>query len=151
MRSFLISLLVVLVLVIGYLGYVHFSGGALPTLGLPLGGEKARVRAVTKAFFEHVKFKDQKGLIAYVAPGTNPAEADAYLDKTLGRETEKFDLVSVEIKSIEIDSKQTRARVHVMFYGQDLVAHKPVDLEKIVFLFRTDDGNWLVDIRSLSP
>lgn len=150
MRKFIVVLTVLLIVVLSYLGYAHFSGGAVPTFGLPIGGEKAQIRAVTLAFFEHVKFKNASAFKEFVALGTDPAVVDAYLDKTLGQDTEKIDLIAVEIKSIELDSKQTRARVHVGFMGQDLALHKPVDLEKIVFLYRADD-RWFIDINSLSP
>ena len=57
MRKFFIAFALVLVAALTYLGYAHFSGGAVPTFGLPIGGEKARIRHRVQSFFEDVKLK----------------------------------------------------------------------------------------------
>ena len=40
------TLLVIVLLAGGYLGAAHFSGGAFPTLGLPIGGDRSNRRAL---------------------------------------------------------------------------------------------------------
>ncbi len=52
----------------GYVGVAHFSGGAFPTLGLPLGGELGWLRRTTLSFWEDVQFKDFDRAASYHAP-----------------------------------------------------------------------------------
>lgn len=149
MRKFFIMVLLLAIAAMVYLGYAHFTGGAVPTFGLPIGGEKAHVRVQALAFFEHVKFKNRAAITNFVGSSAAPEETALYLDKTLGMDADQVDLVKVAIKDVELDSMGTRARVKVELSGQDLAANKPFDVEKVIFLYRVAD-RWLVDIKTLS-
>lgn len=151
MRTFIITVALLLALSLGYLSYAHFSGGAWPTFGLPIGGEKAKIRAFVLAFFEHVKFKNTSALASFVAKEKNVSDRAHYLTKTLGIDQEKIDLTSTSIEEIELDSAQMRARVKVKLKGQDLIDYKPIEQVKIIFLYKNSDGAWLIDTENLLP
>lgn len=150
MRKFLIVLALLIVAAAAYLGYAHISGGAVPTFGLPIGGEKMKIRRATLAFFEHVKFKNTSAFTNLVSKDVSPEELDRYLTKTLGIDPDQVDLVSTSIDQIELDSNQTRARVKVHLSGQDLSNKRPLDISKIIFLYQSRDDIWLIDTRSIA-
>jgi hypothetical protein len=149
MRKFFILILVLAIAALGYLGYAHFSGGAVPTFGLPIGGEKAKIRVLSVAFFENVKFKNSSALIHYVENNSSIGEIASYLTKTFGVDADQVDLIKVVIKDIELDSLGTRARVKVELRGHNQLTNKAFDIEKIIFLYKVGE-KWLVDIKSLS-
>lgn len=149
MRKILIILLVLIVLALGYLGYAHLSGGAVPTFGLPLGGEKAHIRARVSAFFEHVKFKNTSALKNFVNSDTSEQTLSAFLSKTLGSDEDDVDLLNVKIEQVEVDSTEQRARVRVELNGINLAQKKPFELSRIIFLYR-QQNLWLVDMMSKS-
>ena len=151
MRTLFILIVVLFALSIGYLGYAHFTGGSLPTFGLPIGGEKAKVRARTLGFFEHVKFKNASALDDFVDSGATAEEVSSYLVKSLGINADYIDLVDVTIEHVELNSSETRARARVSFSGQNLSEKKPFVFTKIIFLYKNVEGEWLVDIKSVAP
>lgn len=148
MRTFFTIFALLLILSLGYLAYAHFTGGSVPTLGLPIGGERAKIRARILSFFEHVKFKNASALTDFVQESTTEAEIIHYLVKTIGLDLEDFDLETVIIDEVEIDSSHTRARVMVNLKGKDLSDRKPFTLSKLIFLSKSSDGRWLIDTKS---
>jgi hypothetical protein len=151
MRTLMIIIAVLLALCLGYLGYAHFTGGSVPTFGLPIGGERAKVRARTLSFFEHVKFKNASALRDFVGTTTSSDEVLSYLLKSLGINPETIDLMHVTIEDVELNSTETRARTRVSFAGQNLSEKKPFTFSKIIFLYKSADGSWLVDTKSVAP
>lgn len=149
MRKILIVVLLLAIAVLGYVGYAHFTGGAVPTFGLPIGGEKSRIRQATLTFFDKVKFKDRAGLMLMVPPEMNFDDITSYLLKTLQVDLDALDLETINVKHIEVDNEGRRARVRVLLAGHNLNAKKPLDIEKIIFLYRVGDV-WLVDIKNLA-
>src|SRR5580704_10363334 len=97
MRTFIIIVFILVIACVGYLGFAHFSGGAVPTFGLPLGGERAEVRLRTQRFFEHVKFKNANALRDFVSADTPSDEVAQYLFKSMGINPAITDLTSVHI------------------------------------------------------
>ncbi len=132
MRTFLIILVLVILAALGYLGYAHFSGGAVPTFGLPIGGERGEIRARTLTFFEDVKFKNTNAFKDFVANNVSPEQVLSYLEQSLGLNQER-DLNHVLIKQVELDSAAQRGRVRVSLSGQDLKTKKPFNEEKTDF------------------
>ncbi len=149
MRTFFWTTTIIVVLGLGYLGYAHFTGGSVPLLGLPLGGERAQVRARTTTFFEHVKFKNASAFKTFISDEASSEEISAYLHKTLGINPNNIDLTSVKINSVELDSSASRARVKITLMGQDLAEKKALSISRIIFLYRNGDGPWLIDIKNL--
>ena len=150
MRKFIVFLILLMIAALAYLAYAHFSGGAIPTFGLPLGGEKAKIRERTKIFFENLKFKNINALRDFVSQDSSPEQFSHYLKENLGLDLEKIDLEKVEVENIELDSLQQRARVKIKLEGRELVTKKPFAYERIVFLFRGQDDKWLFDVNSTS-
>lgn len=150
MRKLLIVLLLLVLAALGYLAYAHFSGGAVPTFGLPIGGERERVRSRIKAFFEHVKFKNTSALKNFVKADTSQQEISSFLMKTLGADEDDVDLLKVNIDQVELNSSEQRARARIELVGTDLIKKQPIDLNKIVFLY-LNDGEWIFDIKTVSP
>lgn len=150
MRKFLLLIFSLAVVVSVYVGYAHFSGGAIPTFGLPIGGAKKDIRHTTKVFFENVKFKNHPGLKQFVREEDSLEQIGAYLNTIFGISVDQVDLDSIEVDSIELDTSKIRARVRVHIKGLDLVNKAPLSLNKIIFLYRSG-GKWMIDINNLSP
>ena len=68
MKKWLILASVLVILVGGYLGLAHLSGGAYPAPGLALGGDRGDLRRTTLAFWEDIQFKDFDKAATYHAP-----------------------------------------------------------------------------------
>lgn len=151
MRKFLIFLIILCLLGAVYLGYAHFSGGAVPTFGLAIGGEQAIIRQQATRFFEHVKFKNITALKDFVAEGTDIQEINQFISKTIGFEPANVDLQSLKVESVEMDSSQQRARAKVHLAGLELKEKRQFDVSKVIFLFLDEKNQWLVDIDTLSP
>lgn len=151
MRTFLVILVTLLLLGLGYIGFAHFSGASVPTFGLPIGGERAQVRARTLSFFEHVKFKNASALQDFVESEVDRHEMGEYLLKSLGINPQNIDLVGVAIESVELNTTETRARARVSFSGQNLDEKKPFSFSKIIFLYKNTENIWLIDTKSVAP
>ncbi|HXW53633.1 MAG TPA: hypothetical protein VEL47_05975 [Myxococcota bacterium] len=144
MRTVAIILVLLVLAALGYLGYAHFSGGAVPTFGLPIGGDKATIRSRTLTFLENVKFKNTVALKDFVASTITVPQILFYVETSLGLNQE-MDLNQAAVKEIEIDSAAQRARVRVTLSGQDLKNMKAFDMEKLVFLYNAGHDRWLID------
>lgn len=150
MKKFFTLLLLLLVAAALYFGYAHFSGGAIPTWGLELGGERAQVRNVLTRFFENVRFKNLKSLPDFVEASASPEEIEEFLSQTFQASPSYIDLQSIIVTSVELDSTKQRARARIQLIGHDLKSQKPFDITRIIFLYRVDPEHWLIDIRNLA-
>lgn len=150
MRTFFICLAFLLMIAAGYLFYAQLSGGAVPTFGLPVGGERALVRQQIQRFFEHVKFKNKSALSTMVPENTTMEDIESFLSKVLGQEPSELDLQSVKIDSVELDSSGTRARCLVSLSGQNLAEQKPFTVNRMLFLYKEGPDNWLLDIKNIN-
>lgn len=150
MRTFFICLALLLMLAAGYLLYAQLSGGAVPTFGLPIGGERAQVRQQIQRFFEHVKFKNKNGLSTMVSEHTSMEDIEEFLGKIFGAAPSDIDLRSVRVDSVELDSSGTRARALVSLGGQNIVLQKPFETNRLLFLYKEQKDHWLLDIKNLN-
>lgn len=150
MRTFFIFILIILILAGFYLLYAQISGGAVPTFGLPIGGERAEVRHRIKYFFEQVKFKNTNGLISTVSEGSSTEDLEKFLNQTFGVSPAEADLQRVEVESVEIDSSGTRARAMVRLHGQNLALSKPFQATRLIFLYKNTQNHWLLDIKHMA-
>jgi hypothetical protein len=139
MRKLFIIVLLLIIAVFGYLAFAHFSGGQVPTFGLPIGGEKVHIRARVNSFFEHVKFKNTSVLNNFIK--ASPEELSVFLNQ-LGL-NEDVDLKQVKIEEIELDSSETRARVRIKILGTNLKSNEAIEISKILFLYL--EGQWMID------
>ncbi|MCA9506928.1 MAG: hypothetical protein KC505_00725 [Myxococcales bacterium] len=150
MKKFLALIFLILLAVIGYVSYAHLSGGAVPTFGLPIGGEQVLIRKQALRFFEDIKFKNMSGLKDFVDENTDLATVNNFIVKTIGFVPENVDLQSMKVENIELDSTKKRARVKIHLTGIELSEHKPFDSNKIIFLYQADKHRWLIDVDNIS-
>jgi hypothetical protein len=151
MRKLLVLLIVLCLAGAGYLGYAHFSGGAVPTFGLAIGGESAIIRQQALRFFEHIKFKNISALKDFVKEGSEASEISEFITKTIGFQPANVDLQSLAVESVEIDSTKKRARAKVHLAGLELSERRQFDVTKVIFLYLDEKNQWLIDIDTLSP
>lgn len=150
MRTIFISILLLLLIAAGYLLYAQVSGGAVPTFGLPIGGERAHIRQQIQRFFEHVKFKNKSALTNLVSDGASLEEVEKFLSQTFGVDPSQVDLQSVHIDSVELDSSGSRARSIVQLKGLNMIEQKPFQVTKLLFLYKAGPDDWRLDIKNLS-
>lgn len=147
MRTFVVIFLFLLISAGVYIGYAHFSGGQVPTFGLPIGGEKAKIREAINGFFEQVKFRNYDGLGRFTEDVTKE-EIESYIKNLFGINKNDLDLDDFLINSLEMDSSKVRSRATLSFRGKDVATQAPFEREKMVFLYLSKDKKWLVDIKS---
>lgn len=106
-------LVAVLALTFGaYLGVAHFSGGAFPTLGLPLGGQRGVVRRMALKFMEDIQFKDFKQAASYHPPEIRDSVDIPFLLWRLFKvKPEALDFMKYEVVLADMDESQLRSRV----------------------------------------
>lgn len=150
MRTIFISLLLLILLAAGYLLYAQISGGAVPTFGLAIGGERALIRQDIQRFFEHVKFKNKSALTTLVSEGATMEDVEQFLTQIFGVNPSQVDLQRVQINSVELDSSGSRARSIVQLSGQNLLEQKPFHVTKLLFLYEAGAGDWRLDIKNLA-
>lgn len=148
MRAFGTVLALLIFAAGAYLGYAHFSGGEVPTFGLPLGGEKKNIRDTTQAFYETIKFKNRDAIKHFVDATATQEDISDYLTKTFGEGAlNEIDLNSVSIEQIELDSQETRARVKILLSGLYLDDKKAFTINKLLYFYRAN-SLWLLDLKS---
>ena len=122
---------------LGYIGMAHFSGGAYPTLGLPIGGERAYLRGLTLSFIEDVQFKDFQKAASYHEPSIQDSVDIPYLlERMFMVKPESLDIMSYEIVFAKLDSTNLRGRVKVRIKVKDLLRSKIREQEIIYFYHR---------------
>lgn len=150
MRTLLLFFALVILAFLGYFGYAHLSGGAVPTFGLPLGGQKAQVRKLCEVFFEDIKFKNTEKLEEFIDKSLNPEKLQDYLIEIFDKNPKSLSIEKMIINSIEIDSQGQRARVKIKIIGNDLSQNIGFEKNKIIFLyFDILSKRWLIDIKNL--
>lgn len=132
---------VLVALVGGYVGVAHLSGGNLPTLGLPIGGDEAKLRSMSLSFWEDIQFKDFDHAASYHAPELQDTVDIPFLIQRLFKvKPEVLDLMEYEVVFVDIDSSGLRARVKtrlkVKFLGNGKIQEK-----EILLYFHRDDAS----------
>lgn len=69
----------------GYGAIAHVSGGAFPTLGLPLGGDEGELRRTVLSFWEDIQFMNFAPTVSYHSPDAQAAVDIACLIERLFR------------------------------------------------------------------
>lgn len=142
--------LVVVLLTGGYLGAAHFSGGAFPTLGLPLGGERTWLRRTVHSFLEDVQFKDFDKAASYHAPDKrDEVDIPFLLERLFLQKPESLDIMDYEIVFAKIDSTGKRARVKARIKVKNLAKGDIRDQEFILFFHRgSREDPWYMELES---
>mgnify|MGYP003394462595 CR=1 FL=1 len=134
----------------GYLAAAHFSGGAFPTLGLPLGGDLGWLRKTSLSFWEDIQFKDFVKAATYHTP-ENQADIDIpyLLERLFGVKPEFLDIMETEVVLADIDSTQLRARVKTRLKIKLLLNGRIEDREVMLYFHRkSTDAPWFMELES---
>ena len=150
MNKKLLSIAILLLAPISYIGAAHFSGGAYPTLGLPIGGDRAHLRKLTLSFIEDVQFKDFKRAASYHEPSIQESVDIPYLlERMFMVKPESLDIMSYEIVFAKLDSTNLRGRVKVRIKIKDLLRSKIREQEIIYFYHRSSVSSpWYMVLES---
>lgn len=143
-------LILLVILALGAGGYIlaaHLSGGALPTFGLEIGGERQVVRQKTLQFWENLKFKDLKRATAMLGQEvSDPAPILQFLERTFHTEPESLDITEYSVVSAELDSTGRRVRIKASVSANQLATRKPIRVEVMHFFYQSPKGDWWLDL-----
>ena len=150
MRRSVIVSLVIATLATGYLGLAHLSGGAFPTLGLPLGGELGTLRQLTTAFWEDIQFKDFEHAATFHDPEAQGTIDIPYLlERLFLLKPEALDIMSYEIVLADVDSSGLRARVKTRVKVKNLVKERIDEREVMLYWSRESVSEpWRMQLES---
>ncbi len=157
MKKALILLVTLGVLAGGYVSVAHFSGGAFPTFGLPIGGDRGLLRRIALSFLEDIKFKDFGAAALYHAPELIETVDIPFLIQRLFQvKPEALDVMDFEVVFAEIDSSGLRARVKVRVKAKLLIDERIIEREMVLYFYRdTVVDPWYMkledSLRELSP
>ena len=150
MKKWLTITAVVLLVAGGYVAGAHMSGGAWPTLGLPIGGAEAELRRAAMSFWEDIQFKDFDAAAGYHDPATQSEVDIPYLlERLFAVKPEMLDVMSYEVVFAEVDSSGLRARVKTRLKVKELVRNKIKEQEVILYFHRRSPGaDWYMVLES---
>ena len=150
MKKWLMIALTVLVVAGGYLGGAHVSGGAWPTLGLPIGGPEALLRQTALSFWEDIQFKDFQTAASYHEPGTrDEVDIPFLIERIFAVKPEMLDIMEYEIVFAEVDSSGLRARVKTRLKLKELVRENIREQEVILYFHReSTETDWYMVLES---
>ncbi|HEY3358746.1 MAG TPA: hypothetical protein VGQ83_36195 [Polyangia bacterium] len=141
MKKILVAVVAVVVLAGGYLAAAHLSGGAFPTLGLPLGGQRAVLRRLATSFLEDIQFKDFKRAASYHEPAKQASVDIPFLIwRLFAVKPEALDIMRHEIVFAEIDSTNLRGRVKSRVQFKELVRGDIRTQELMLYYERAQPG-----------
>jgi len=128
----------------GYLAAAHLSGGAFPTPGVELGGERGELRRTALAFWEDIQFKDYAQAARYHAPDVQESVDIPYLiQRIFLQKPELLDIMEVEVVLVDLDSSGRRARVKTRLKVKDLALERIAEREVLLYFFREGaDAPW---------
>lgn len=150
MRRWLIALSVLAALSAGYVAGAHLSGGAWPTLGLPIGGDRARLRRTTRSFWEDIQFKDFERAASYHSEEKRESVDIPYLlERMFLLRPEALEIMSYEVVLAEVDSTGLRARVKTRVKARDLVRERVEEREVMLYYHRAAmDAPWHMELET---
>jgi hypothetical protein len=150
MKKWLIIALSVILLGGGYLVGAHLSGGAWPTLGLPIGGPEALLRQTALSFWEDIQFKDFTAAASYHDPATrDEVDIPFLLERIFAVKPEMLDIMEYEIVFAEVDSSGLRARIKTRLKVKELVRGQIREQEVILYFHRTSlESDWFMVLES---
>ena len=150
MKKILVSLTLMVTIAVGYIGLSHFSGGAFPTLGLPIGGDEGHLRSITTQFWEDIQFKDFDKAASYHPPEKQADVDIPYLiERMFILKPEGLDIISYEIVFAEVDSSDLRARVKTRVKVKNLIKKDINEREIMLYYFRdSTQSPWFMKLES---
>lgn len=125
----------------GYVAAAHFSGGAFPTPGLDVGGDRGELRRKATSFLEDIQFKDFKTAASYHAPDKrDQVDIPFLLQRLFQVKPEALDIMSYEVVFADLDTTGNRGRVKTRVKVKELVREKIRDQEIIFYFDREHAG-----------
>lgn len=125
----------------GYFLAAHLSGGAFPTFGLPLGGDRGELRRMALDFLEDIQFKDFDAAAQYHAPEDIDSVDIPYLLRQLFKvKPEALDIMDYDVVFAEKDNSGNRARVKVRVKTKILLNSSIEEKEMILYFHRADEN-----------
>jgi hypothetical protein len=141
MKKLLVTLVLLVAVVGGYFLAAHLSGGAFYAFGVPVGGDRGRLRRLATAFLEDVQFKDFKRAASYHAPETQQGVDIPFLIWRLFQvKPEALDIMKHEIMFAETDSTGLRGRVKARVRFKELIRGEIRSQEFILYYERATLG-----------
>ena len=157
MKKAVTALLVLALVLGGYLGIAHVSGGAFSTLGLALGGDRGALRRVALAFLEDIQFKDFVSAASYHAPDIrDDVDIPFLIQRLFTVRPEALDIMDYDVVFAEIDSGGLRARVKLRVKVK-LLLNALINEREVILYFQRDsvDDPWYMkledSLRELTP
>jgi len=150
MKKWLFLTLSLFLLCGGYVAGAHLSGGAWPTLGLPIGGPEALLRQTALSFWEDIQFKDFGAAASYHSPETRDSVDIPYLiERIFAVKPEMLDIMEYEVVFAEVDSTTLRARIKTRLKVKELIREKIREQEVILYFHReSTDAAWYMVLES---
>ena len=149
MKKWFVGAGLIVVLIGGYVGAAHFSGGAFPTPGLDLGGERGHLRRLSQSFIEDVQFKDFDKAGSYHSPeDVGTVDIPYLLERMFLLKPEALEIMSYEVIFADLDSSGERGRVKLRVKVRDLVKDNVRDQEFILYYHRDAPGPWYMKLES---
>lgn len=152
MKAVLYLLLVVAIAAGGYVVAAHLSGGAFPTPGLTVGGDRGWLRSTSLAFWEDIQFKDFERAATYHDPSSQTTVDIPYLiERMFLVKPEQLDVMEYEVVLAEVDSTGLRARVKTRLKVKILTIDRLEEPEVMLYFKRASETDpWFMDLeRSL--
>ena len=138
MKKVLTAVMVFALLLGGYLGAAHVSGGAFSTLGLALGGDRGALRRIALQFLEDIQFKDFVSAASYHAPDIrDDVDIPFLIQRLFTVRPEALDIMDYEVVFAEIDSSQLRARVKARVKVK-LLLNTLIQEQELILYFERD-------------
>lgn len=147
-RLYLVLAALVVVTVGGYLAAAHFSGGALYTFGLPIGGDGAILRKISLSFWEDIQFKDFKKAARYHTPvKQETVDIPHLIQRLFIQKPEALDIMDYEVMFVETDSTQLRSRVKCRVKVKTLADQK-IREQEVMFYFhrKSKTAPWYMEL-----
>lgn len=148
MKKILVLVTVLVVAAGGYVAAAHLSGGAFPTPGLDVGGDRGLLRRTTTSFLEDIQFKDFKRAASYHAPEKrDQVDIPFLLQRLFQVKPEALDIMSYEIVFADLDTSGNRGRVKTRVKVKELLRGKIRDQEIIFYFDReTTTAPWYMKL-----
>jgi len=125
----------------GYLAASHFSGGAFPGFGLPVGGDLGQCRRMALNFLEDIQFKDFKNAARYHSPDDQDSVDIPYLIwRLFGVKPEAIDFMEYEVIFAKIDSTRNRIRLKVRMKAKIVIKNEAIDQQMMLYFFRENEN-----------
>lgn len=134
----------------GYLGAAHLSGGAFPTPGLELGGDRAALRRLAQSFWEDIQFKDFRSAARYHSEESQSTVDIPYLiERIFMLKPELLDVMEIEVVFVDLDSSGDRGRVRTRLKCKNLAANHIFEKELMLYFRREGPAApWTMELES---